>query len=438
MPYLETIRMTGTLSGHGRTVPIEFDAGIDDDGVLTVTLDRMPFSRDALELNRNRRPGERADMLTLQGLSTDGWRLSSDNFVVSRFGHGSEVGRELEIQGHCSDAEFRHTTTKRAARSRRVWFVRQLRAVHGMTWSGPLGDVVAGGPHDLPATSQQPSGAIQLTHPTGDADTEWWAESEAFMTHVARVLSFGCDSYLLPVMEQRAEGDQLIWRVVRRSRASPPFLAPFHVVHMEPIFRRACDSYATHRDEVSTLDPAIRWLTAPIALWEQRLTNAVTALESVIERTSPDGARLFLTGSAFKRLSKEIKATLRTADAPAAMELKLPDLNRRPVREQLNALIEDRNIEVADFPATWFDEVVRARNAIVHTGVAPTIEATSTVTFEQVIWAREIVTRLILDRIGFIGPFQSWLHGDQSLHFPECELMAAWVARQPKAAPETS
>ena len=35
------------------------------------------------------------------------------------------------------------------------------------------------------------------------------------------------------------------------------------------IFRRACDSYATHRAEVATLDPAIRWLTAYGVHFEQ-------------------------------------------------------------------------------------------------------------------------------------------------------------------------
>ena len=144
MPYLETVRMTGTLSGHGRTVPVEFDVGIDDDGILSVRLDRLPFSQDAVELERNRRPGERADLLALQGTSTDGWHLASDNFVATRFGHSSEVGREIEIQGHCSDAELRRSLTERAERSRRLWFVRQFRTVRGMSWSGPLGDVVAG------------------------------------------------------------------------------------------------------------------------------------------------------------------------------------------------------------------------------------------------------------------------------------------------------
>ena len=429
MPYLQPIQFQGSLGGHGALVPIDFTASIDDDGTLELMIERMPSSREALNLYRDRTVGEQVGFLTLEGHSEDGWSIRSEHFTINHFGLGSEDGRELEYQGHCSDAELKRTIGKPVARSRRLWFVRQLRAVHGMTWSGQAGDVVAGGPVDLASTSQQPSGVIQLTHPAGQADAEWWTEAERFMTHIARVLSFGCDSYLLPVMEQRVHGDELIWRIVRRGRASAPFLAPFHVVHMEPIFRRACDSFATHAVEVEQLDPAIRWLTAPIALWEQRLINAMTALECIIERTAPDGTRMFTTGAAFKKLAKELRALLESKDSPAGMKVKIPDLNRRPVKEQLTALLEHRGITTGDFPVGWFEQVLKARNLIIHTGVAPITDAESNVTFEQVVWAREVVTRLILDKMGFVGPFQSWLHRDQALHYPECERMDTWAAK---------
>jgi hypothetical protein len=64
----------------------------------------------------------------LEGSSEDAWSIWSDHFTITHFSHGFEVGRELEFQGHCTDAELRRTVSKPAARSRRLWFVRQLRA----------------------------------------------------------------------------------------------------------------------------------------------------------------------------------------------------------------------------------------------------------------------------------------------------------------------
>jgi hypothetical protein len=435
MPYFEPVNFSGALSGYGLSVPIAFTAGIDDEGLLEVVIERLPTSREALNLYPNREVGEQVDFLTLEGRSNDGWSIRSDHFTITHLGIGSDEGRELEYQGHCADAELKRTVDKPVVKSRRLWFVRQLRAVHALKWSSPLGSVVAGGPADLSSLSQQPSGAIQLEHPSGEADDAWWSEAERFMTHIARVLSFGCDAYLLPVMEQKIHGCELTWRVVRRGRTAAPFLAPFHVVHMEPIFKRACDSFTTHSAEVEELDPAIRWLTAPVALWEQRLINGMTALECIIERTAPDGTRLFTSGSSFKKLAKKVRALLTSEVAPDGMLLKLPDLNRRPVKEQLTALLEHREIYAGDFPAGWFDEVLKARNLIVHTGVAPVTETESNVTFEQIVWAREIVTRLLLDRIGFVGPYQSWLHKDKAIHFPECKRMDVWAAKQVDAIP---
>ena len=46
----------------------------------------------------------------------------------------------------------------------------------------------------------------------------------------------------------------------------------------------------------------------------------------------------------------------------------------------------------------------------------------------------EIVTRIILDAIGFEGQYQSWLHRTAYLSFPGCRLMTDVAAEQAAAA----
>lgn len=438
MPYLDTVPFQGTLSGHGQSVDVTFTATIDNDGRLGVQLERLPFARTTLELHQQQEPGEPLDLLSLSGQSETGWSFHSDTFSITHFGHGSEPGQELDFQGSCGLAELSRPLSKKIPRSRRVWFVRQLRAVHALQAQTPLGQVIAGGPHDLAQDSQQPSGAIQITHPTGEGDDAWWEETERFMIHLARILSFACGSYLVPVMEQRQHQDRLHWRVVKRARAAAPFLPPFGLLYLEPIFQRACESYPELADQVAQLDPAIRWLTAPVAMWEQHLVNAMTALEAVLDRTSPEGTRSFLSGSKFKKLSKVVKGLLEDKAAPAGMIEKLPELNRRSFKDQLDALLSYRKIPTADFPEGWLDEVLKSRNLIVHTGVALVTQDESSVTLDQIIRPREIAIRLILERIGFTGPYNSWLHKDEMLHFPACEPMAAWAAKQKTTPPSTT
>ena len=53
----------------------------------------------------------------------------------------------------------------------------------------------------------------------------WWGEGERFLTHLARVLSFACDTYLSPVIEEQYRGDHVAVRVARQGRAAAPFMA---------------------------------------------------------------------------------------------------------------------------------------------------------------------------------------------------------------------
>jgi len=425
MAYLEPTKFVGNLSRDSHSVEVGFTVSIDDDGILNVAIDDLPVSKAVLDLFPNRSPAEPAQLNTLSGVSDSAWQFHTDHLIIT-----FTIGEMVSVASICSLAELCKTMDKPADRSRRLWFVRQLRVVRALSWQGSLGEVIAGGPADLSANSQHPAGVIQITHPTGVGDEAWSAAAERFVIHIARILSFGCGTYLFPVIEQQIDKDQLIWRVMRRPAAPPPFFAPFHVVHMEPIFQRACESFASHAEAVVELDPAIRWLTAPVALWEQRLINAMTALECILERTGSDDARLFMTGSAYKKISKDLKKLLSEKNVPDGMKLKLPDLNRRSLKEQILALILERNIETGDFPEEWAAEIIKARNHIVHTGVSPTNLGEDGISIELIAIAREIVIRMILERIGFEGPFQSWLHGSDMLHFPTCEPMDKWAARQ--------
>lgn len=427
---LKSVRFHGTLGDDTHSVNITFNLEIDQDGILQVRIERVRASLDAFQLYKIGRPGERVAFLNLTGVSDNEWACHSRHFQLTGFSNSFKEGQEIEIQGYCTTAELTRPTRNAAERSSLRWYVRQFGAVHALKWSGPLGDVLAGGPPDLPAQSQQPAGAIIITHPTGEADDNWWRESNRFISHIARVLSFGCDHYFLPVIEQHIQRDRMILRVVRRRRSESSSLPLFTAVYMEPLFDCACESFASHSAEVEALDPAIRWLTSPAVFREIRLLNAMTALECIVDRTAPKSLRHLMTSNKFKKLGKDIKEFLQLRVAPADMLTKLPELNRRPLRDQIQALLELRNIYVGDLPSGWIETTIAVRNAIVHTGVPALTDPDTSFRFEHVVWVREVVTRLIFERIGFVGPYCSWLHNHGLLHFPECERLDRWAARQ--------
>jgi hypothetical protein len=427
-------RFEGALSGHGSCVSVGFTAAINELGQLQLELDRLPFSQEAYALRIDQRPGSAVDLINLEGQSETGHYFHSDSFHIAQFSHGSTLGQELSYQGDCSDAEIVLPQTDRSIdrHDLRVWHVRQFRTFRRIAHDTPLGRVVVGGPRQ-DREGQEPNGFLSLHAPENGGDEAWWDESDRFLTHLARVLSFACDTYLRPVIEERYQGDHVTIRVAQQVRAAPPFMAPFHELNMEPILACACDSYFVHHDQIAELDAAIRWLTAPIAYDENRLLNAMSALENIIDRSGIVGIDKFMGSSVFKRLAKQVRALLAELNAPTGMEKKIPELNRRSLADKVAALLTDRGIVTADIPDNWLNTVILQRNLIVHTGVSGDFGEQAPDIFDHTIWVREIVTRIVLERLGFAGAYRSWLHQDEQFRFPECISMSQWVERQAEA-----
>ena len=429
--FFERTRFAGTLSGHGASISMGFYASIDSLGVLRLELDRIPFSREAYALCVDQRPGTNVDLIALEGRSEAGHVFRSDSFHISSFSHGSELGAELSYQGDCQDAELElprrlHRENRSDAR---VWRVRQFRTFRHMTRDTELGRMVIGGPRQ-DREAQEPNGYIAVYRPDGDSSESWWQDSDRLLTHMARVLSFACDTYLRPLIEERYEDDRITVRVARQGRASGPFMAPFHELHMDPIFACACEAYFSRYEAVEDLDAAIRWVTAPVAYDESRLINAMSALENILDRCGLDEVDLFMRPNAFRRIASQVRDLLSSCDVPEGMARKLPELNRRPLGEKILALVAARGIVTNDFPEGWLRTVIVQRNTIVHTGISRDFDDQEPDTLDHTIWAREIVTRIILERLGFEGPYRSWLHHDEQLHFPECIAMQDWAPRR--------
>ncbi|MCW2338206.1 hypothetical protein M2337_002439 [Sphingobium sp. B2D3A] len=399
---------------------VSFLAGIDDEGCLTLAIDPIVPARAAMPFIPRDEPLQNQTMLCLSGTSEDGWRFESGSASLSGWSHPE--GR-VEIEADCGLAEFSRAVAP-DHRDMRAWNFRKLRTYRGIERQTDLGRFVFVSYRDT--VDQQPS-AVLAIHAGAQMGQEWWDESERFLIHLERTLSFACDAYLVPIYEQRVRGGVLTYRVVRRGRSSHPYMPPFDSLFMEQILGCAIRSFRERPEALERLDPAIRWITAPVAYEESRLINAMSALESILALSGlPD---LFMADrNEFGELKKEVRRFLKRLKAPSRMGGKVDELNRRSFRDKLEDLIKDRSIVTADFPDNWMRAIIDARNTIVHTGVAPDLPASDARLLDHIVWAREIVTRIILQAIGFEGQFQSWLHRSQYLSFPGCRPMSEVAA----------
>jgi hypothetical protein len=412
MPILDPIAFQGSFSNGTDEVAASFRAGIDDDGNLILTVDPISPARAALFLAPTGEPLRDMATLSLHGASEDGWRFASDTVHILRWSHPE--GR-VEIRADCGLAEISRNAHP-GHRDMRAWFFRKLAAIHGIERQTPLGRLVLRGYRE--GADQQPISVLAI-HAKSQEEADWWDESERFLIHLERILSFACDVYLVPIYEQRVRGGVMTYTLVQRGRTARPYMQPFDLLYMEQIFGCAIRTFEERSETVERLDPAIRWLTASVAYQESRLINAMSALESILERS--DLPKLFLEDeSAFKALRKKVQALLKNEKAPGRMGGKVGELNRRSFRDKLEYLIAARAIPTGDFPEGWLTAIIEARNTIVHTGVAPDLPADARL-LDRIVWAREIVTRIILDALGFEGQYQSWLHRSAYLRFPGCQ-----------------
>ncbi|MDR6790468.1 hypothetical protein J2Y58_003851 [Sphingomonas sp. BE138] len=432
MPILDPIRFHGTLSNGDADVSVGFAAGIDDDGNLTLALDPITPGSAATPFVPRDRPLDDQSTLGLTGISEDGsWRFASETFHLYRWSYPED---RVEIEGSCGHAELSRDV-RSDHNDMRAWFFRKLATIHGIERKTPLGRLVFTGYRE---NADQEPRAVLAIHADGSESQGWWDQSERFLIHLERVLSLACDVYLVPIYEQRVRAGVMTLRVVQRGRTSSPYMAPFDLLYMWQIFDCAVRSFKERPEAIERLDPAIRWMTAPVAYRESRLINAMSALESIIARSGLPG--LFVDDpAAFHELKKRVRKFLKAdPDAPSAMGGKVDELNRRSLRDKLDILLESRGIRTADLPAGWLAAITNARNVIVHTGVAPDQGPADARLLDHIVWAREIVTRIILDAIGFEGQYQSWLHRSEYLSYPGCRPMSEIAAEQASASAKRS
>ncbi len=416
MPTLDPIRFEGTLVQGVHVVPISFEAGIDDDGGLMLSLDAIRPARTGLPFHPQGRPLQNQTYCSLTGSAASGWRFATETLHVTSWRHPPDD--RVELTAGCSLAEFSCDVAD-DHQDLRAWYIRKLGTFHGMTRQTRLGRLVFTGRAERP--SQAPSAVIAI-HAGAQELPSWWDDSERFLIHLSRVLSFAGDVYALPVYEQSVRRGVRTLRVVRRGPAPTPYMPPFDQLFMEQIFATAIASFDERPEAIERLDPAIRWMTAAVAYEESRLINAMSALESILARSDlPD---LFMEPEAFRDLRGRVRRFLRAEHAPSRMGGKADELNRRSFRDKIDDLLATRAIVAADFPEGWLAAIITARNTIVHTGVAPDLPAPDARLLDHIVWAREIVTRIILDALGFSGQYQSWLHRSAYLSFPACRLMS--------------
>lgn len=375
MTQLAPIQFHGEIQANRVKTPVSFKASIDDRGALRLNFDPIVPSEDVYRaMSGSLFVGERIEPALLSGMGPAGPSFSSDSLFFGSWQHEPD---KLKFDANCAMADIRLQLEKPVARPRLTWHLRQFQALGPMQATTAVGHVGAQG-LSLDADSQKLSGSLAIEAASADHHEHWWDDAERTIDHVARVLSFATGRHLEPYVESRAIGTDMYVRVWSRADAQPALSTPFYFLNLGPIFSAACSSESTCGAALKELDAAVQWFAAPATYIEMEFVALMMAIESVLARAKLKG-----------RLKKK-------------------------VRDYLSS----RSIAVHDFPASAIDEMVDARNRVVHEGIYHDTSLGHQVDLLQHIGvAREIVLRVLLSVIRFEGSYFSPLRRGQ-IKFP--------------------
>jgi hypothetical protein len=165
---------------------------------------------------------------------------------------------------------------------------------------------------------------------------------------------------------------------------------------------------------------ALGWMQADTTMDEIRFLTAMTAIEAIIESQLPTRRGTIVPKPAFAILrqsfSQMVSADVTlTQTAREIFLAKLSGLNQKTLSEKMSELFDHYGISRRDFEGAVIVDLIKTRNEIIHKGTAPpTVDLWS-----RIVLVRELITRILLKEIGFVGRYCCYIGGLRDRDFPE-------------------
>jgi hypothetical protein len=180
---------------------------------------------------------------------------------------------------------------------------------------------------------------------------------------------------------------------------------------------------------VNRLSFAIEWLAMEASYNEERLINAMTALENLVDSNLEESDTLIQSKQSFEKTRRVLRNVIRSClakwpaedSAEALVELneKLIDLNRRSFLRKLQILTQRWGIPLDGISQDSLKAAKQARDKVVHRGqyYEDWKEGDADLWTHAAI-IREVATRFLLTVIGYKGRYISYVGGYHDASFP--------------------
>ena len=415
-------RFTGELAVDGQRIPVRLTAHAGPTGRLQLAVDPIPTANSTVGLGTLirslGRPGNATDELALECESSDGSRLTSESAYLASCNRNSE-GLHIELRTH--EASLTMTAPEACPRPTLRFLFLGFACYPPVQVPTAIGSVIARGTARAAATDEI---AGFVAAETGDdcLSAAWRASAEHMLKHLRSVLAFSRGAPLpVPIVES-CEGRDVEITFYETSGGFAPEMPPLPHLNLQPIVTTAITNIENVDAWRDAFEMAVGWLLVPTTIDEVRFLSGMTALESVTARSLQNSQKFILRSPTWKRLNKGIRAFLDEQEdisvaTRGAIKRKIPELNRRPFIQQIEALLETWQVARTSIEPEALSRLVCLRNKIVHRGAAQE----DTDLWPSILLIREIVVRLVLSMLGFEGTYQCYLGGHHVRRFPDCK-----------------
>jgi hypothetical protein len=424
----------GSLRATKHEVPVTFDAHIDQTGRVVLSVEQLPFNTDTrFILDEWHGAGDGCAYFSLIGSSGDGVRFETEHLYFDSIGPNSDEirGSYYNFRAGCRRAILRRKAATPEANPSLVLYTRGFKALPQLHAVCDLGDCVMRGD----VTSEDPgriSGILSVSGSLASSRNakEWETSGRQLLDHVRRVMSFAAGTIVTDPVSEFRYHDQIEVTVLLLSSQRQSHSPTFHELDRQGIFDKAVTSFYSLKQPIENLWMALEWFSMEATYNEVRLVNAMTALENIVSSNTRHVSQL-LTGSQLRRLrpdllnaiqgflEKEVPDPSDRKRLTEELDLKLPELRRRPLKRKLGVLIQNRSIPMNGITETMIDSAISARNDIIHEGryYVPG-DAVKDDLWKHICVIRELVTRIVLTSLGYEGRYISQMGGYAHAIFP--------------------
>lgn len=413
-PVFEPTEFEGDITFDHEMVPITLRVSTGPDCRLRLDADAVEPDAYFLVARNQGRPGIDVGNFALAGTSADGKTISSQSVVATGHGHNDER-RWIKFKSYeCAVMLPLESRVEKPVL--RLW-LRSFVSFRNPVIDTSLGRMIVMG-EVTNVGADDVSGCIVLEAPSRDPGHEWRDNAEDFLRHMHRGLALAHGGRLqIPRVDFIHDFiSEITFFDGTGFNAELPVQ---HSVNHGPFIKALAERYERAGAFPDTLWTALGWMQSDTVFDETRFLSGMTALEAIVESQLPQSSSTIIPKTRFRFLRQKIEQMIISDDtlseeARNGLMGKIPDLNRKSFSQKMRALFDHYAIPKRDFEGGVIRDLVSLRNGIVHKGLAPNREDL----WPSIILVRELITRILLKEIGFVGRYCCYIGGINDRDFP--------------------